>query len=96
MNIRVLVARVMIVAVVFFGFKLAPTGFWWILLWLIALWAIGGILACIVSRVWEIFTNPFSFDQMIATIIVGCLGGFILLLVMATEHEDDKASRTPR
>lgn len=86
----------MIVAIVFFGFKLAPTGFWWILLWLLALWAISGILACIVSRVWENFTNPFDFAQLVATIIVGCLAGFILLLVIATEHEDDKVSRTPR
>jgi hypothetical protein len=93
MNIRVLVARILVAVIVFFGLKLAFTSSLW---WAPVFWAISGILACIVSRVWDIFTNPFDFDQMIATIIVGCLGGFILLLVMATEHEDDKVSRTPR
>lgn len=93
MNVRVWVARVMVVAIVFFGLKLTFTSSFW---WAPAFWAISGILACIVSRVWDIFTNPFDFDQMVATFIVGCLGGFILLLVMATEHEDDKVSRTPR
>ncbi|TAK56952.1 hypothetical protein EPO17_03380 [Patescibacteria group bacterium] len=93
MNIRVLVARILVVVIVFFGLKLTFTSSLW---WAPAFWAISGVLACIVSRVWDIFTNPFDLAQMIATIIVGCIGGFIFLLVMATEHEDDKVSRTPR
>jgi hypothetical protein len=83
----------MIAVIVFFGLKLTFTSSLW---WAPAFWAISGILACIISRVWDIFTDPFHFTQMIATIIVGCLGGFILLLVMATEHEDDRVSRTPQ
>ena len=93
MKIRVWVARVMVVIVLFFGGFLTITSSLW---WALAFWAISGILACIISGVWKIFTNPFNFDQMIATMIVGCFGGFILLLVMATEHEDNKVSRTPR
>ena len=93
MNIRVLVARVMVVVIVFFGSFLTITSSLW---WAPTFWAISGILACIICGVWEIFTNPFNFDQMVATIIVGCLGGFILLLIMATEHEDEEVSRTPR
>lgn len=93
MNIRVWIARVMVVAVVFFGSFLTITSSLW---WAPAFWVISGILACIISGVWEIFTNPFDLDQLIATVIVSCLGGFILLLIMATDHDNDKASRTPR
>jgi len=93
MNVSMWIARVMVVIIVFFGLKLTFTDSFW---WGLAFWAISGILACIISGVWEIFTKPFDFDQMIATIIVGCLGGFILLLIMATDHENEKAGRTPR
>ncbi len=95
MNIRVLVARILVVAIVFFGYCFyISNSLQWMLLWVPALWVISGILACVISKVKEL--NPFDFTQMIATVIVGCLGGFILLIVMATEHEDDKVSRTQR
>ena len=93
MKHTVLVARVLLVLIVLFGIFLSVTSSLW---WIPVLWIVSGILACTITKVWDVIDTGGGrkfFDQMIATMIVGSCAGLILLLIVATDRDNGNPSR---